>query len=74
MDIMPSSEEMVARIDTLLSTNFPPKAFRFWEQGFLQLLFWNDTQYLNAGFGEIHHMYHVQCKIGSTGQCMDVSQ
>ena len=74
MDIMPSSEEMVARIDTLLSTNFPPKAFRFWELGFLQLLFWNDTQYLNADFGKIHHMYHVQCKIGSTGQCMYVSQ
>mmetsp|Transcript_14023 Transcript_14023/g.30461 ORF Transcript_14023/g.30461 Transcript_14023/m.30461 type:complete len:343 (-) Transcript_14023:276-1304(-) len=68
MDRLLPYPSMMEQIDKFLE-EFPPKYYAYWEQGFLQLLFWNNTYYLDD-FEEIEHLYHIKCRLGPTQQCL----
>ena len=66
-------ETMTKTVDDLLLLH-PPKTYKYWEQGFLQLLFWDDTTYLGDLGGKIEHFYHLKCRQNKVGQCREESR
>jgi len=62
---------MLSHFENLLE-QFPPKEdFRFKEQSFLQMVFWNHTFYLDGITfqTQIKHLYHMRCRQGKSQQC-----
>mmetsp|Transcript_10994 Transcript_10994/g.12993 ORF Transcript_10994/g.12993 Transcript_10994/m.12993 type:complete len:353 (-) Transcript_10994:41-1099(-) len=66
---------MLSHIENLLE-QFPPRdEFRFKEQSFLQIVFWNQTFYLDGITfqTQMEHLYHQRCWMGRSNQCTPIS-
>lgn len=69
---LPSIDEMQKRID-VLTQNGVQKASKFWEQGFIQALFWDTSAPFDTEFPSLSHLYHTGCtKQDGKGRCIPV--
>ena len=65
---LPPVREMKKRV-TKLQQEYPPSVFKYHEQGFIQMLFWNNTHYLKKNPSGLKHLYHMKCQVDKHGQC-----
>jgi hypothetical protein len=67
---LPDPSILQTRIDTLFAEKVDA-ASRFWEQGFIQAMFWNETGRLSIPDTALWHLYHANCQQDGDGRCKD---
>ena len=71
MGQLPDPSILQARIDTLFAEKVDV-ASKWWEQGFIQALFWNETGRLSIPDSTLCHLYHHTCQPDGNGRCVDL--